>query len=178
MRLTEINIMNMNQTNMNNLRMTYMNQLNNPLLLNLTMMPNSSMNLTHFKNNDDKEEKYIGQIVNGFRHGKGNLYYKNGSLKYQGDFLYDNFEGNGKMVYENGFYYIGQFKKGIFNGKGKLFYENGNIYYEGDFIDDYFHGNGKMNIILVNFIKIFSKAKEYYTIKMEKLNMKVIFFMM
>ena len=62
MRLTEINIMNMNQINMNNLRMTYMNQLNNPLLLNLTMMPNSSMNLTHFKNNDDKEEKYIGQI--------------------------------------------------------------------------------------------------------------------
>ena len=111
MRLTGMYSMNKDKTTMNLMGMT-MNQFNNPLSLNSSLMANSGSNMTYFNNNnDDKEEKYIGKIVNGFRHGKGTLYYKNGSLKYEGDFAYDNFEGNGKCVYENGCYYIGEFKK-------------------------------------------------------------------
>ena len=152
MRLTGMYSMNKDKTTMNLLGMT-MNQFNNPLSLNSSLMANSGVNMTYFNNNnDDKEEKYIGKIVNGFRHGKGTLYYKNGSLKYEGDFAYDNFEGNGKCVYENGCYYIGEFKKGVKNGKGTLFYQNGRIWYEGDFVDDYYHGNGKL----------FDENGEYY----------------
>ena len=87
--MTGFNPMNMNQTNANPLRMTYMNQSNNPLLSNTTMMPNNFMNTTYFKKNNDEEEKYVGQTINGLKNGKGTLYYKNGSLKYQGDFVYD-----------------------------------------------------------------------------------------
>ena len=52
---------------------------------------------------------YIGQFMNGLRHGKGILYYKNGNIKYEGDFVNDKYEGNGKYIWENGEYYIGQF---------------------------------------------------------------------
>ena len=48
-------------------------------------------------------------MKNGLRHGKGILYYKNGNIKYEGEFFNDKFEGNGKYIFENGEYYIGKF---------------------------------------------------------------------
>ena len=45
--------------------------------------------------------------------GKGSLYYSSGNKKYEGDFINDKFEGNGKYFYENGNYYIGQFKNNL-----------------------------------------------------------------
>jgi len=62
---------------------------------------------------------------------------------YEGDFINDKFEGNGKLIKENGEYYIGQFKNHLRNGKGIVFYKNGNIMYEGSFVDDKKEGNGK-----------------------------------
>ena len=50
---------------------------------------------------------YIGQFKNGLRNGKGTEYYKNGNIKYEGDFIDGIREGNGKYIYENGSYYIG-----------------------------------------------------------------------
>ena len=76
---------------------------------------------------------YIGQLKNDYRHGKGILYYKNGNIKYDGDFFDNKFEGNGKLVFEDGQYYIGEFKKGFRNGKGIEYYANGTIKYEGEF---------------------------------------------
>ena len=49
---------------------------------------------------------YVGQWKDGFRHGKGTLYYPNGNIKYEGDFVNDEKEGNGKYIFETGYYYI------------------------------------------------------------------------
>ena len=86
---------------------------------------------------------YIGNMLNGLKQGKGKLYYKNGNIKYDGDFVKDKFEGNGKYYYENGEYYNGQWFNGFKQGKGKIYYKNGNIKYEGDFVNDKYEGDGK-----------------------------------
>ena len=51
-------------------------------------------------------------MLNGLQHGKGILYYKNGSIKYEGDFVKDKYEGNGKKIYKNGNYYIREWLNG------------------------------------------------------------------
>ena len=79
---------------------------------------------------------YIGQLKNDYRHGKGILYYKNGNIKYEGDFVENKFGGNGKLILEDGQYYIGQFKDGFKHGKGIEYYSNGIIKYEGEFEND------------------------------------------
>ena len=43
-------------------------------------------------------EIYDGQRSKEIRLGKGNVYYKNGTLKYEGEFLDDKFNGNGKFI--------------------------------------------------------------------------------
>ena len=68
--------------------------------------------------------------------GKGIAYYKNGNIKFEGDFINDKYEGNGKYIFENGNYYIGEFKNDLKHGKGIIYYKNGNIKYEGDFSND------------------------------------------
>ena len=82
-------------------------------------------------------EYYIGEFKNDKRNGKGQEFYKNGNLKYEGNFANDCFEGYGKGIYEDGKYYIGEWKNGKQNGKGKEYYKNGNLQYEGNFIDNH-----------------------------------------
>ena len=43
-------------------------------------------------------------------------YYENGSKKYIGEFLDDEYNGEGVFYYPNGDYYIGQFLNGKKNG--------------------------------------------------------------
>ena len=50
----------------------------------------------------ENKEYYIGKWSNGNRLGKVILYYKNGKIKYDGDFVNDKKEGNGKLIYEDG----------------------------------------------------------------------------
>ena len=95
---------------------------------------------SNFKKEKDKivyknGNYYIGEFKNGLRHGKGIEYYKNGNIQYDGDFINDKFEGNGKYIYEDGEYYIGEFKNGLRHGKGTQYYKNGNIKYDGYFIN-------------------------------------------
>ena len=87
---------------------------------------------------------YIGPWVNGSANGKGTIYYKNGSILYEGNFVEGKYDGKGKENYENGTYYIGQFLGGFRHGKGVLYYKNRSILYEGDFANDIFEGNGKL----------------------------------
>ena len=58
-------------------------------------------------------------MENGLRNGKGIEYYSNGNIKYEGDWVNDKFEGNGKYILENGVYYIGEYKNGLKNVKIK-----------------------------------------------------------
>ena len=93
----------------------------------------------------DDDEYYIGQVKKGLRHGKGIHYYSDGNIRYEGEYVDDKEEGNGKLIYENGDYYIGQFKNGMRHGKGVHYYKNGNISrYEGELENDKYNGQGKL----------------------------------
>ena len=105
---------------------------------------------------DDKY--YLGQLINNLPNGKGIIYYSNGNIMYEGDFINGKFEGNGKCIFKNGQYYIGQWKNGLRNGKGILYYKSGNIMYEGDFANDSAEGNGICML----------EDGEYYIGKMKK----------
>ena len=87
---------------------------------------------------------YKGEERNGKREGKGIEYYKNGEIKYDGDWNDDMPEGKGKFIDENGNYYIGEFKKGLKHGKGIEYNKKGKIVYEGDFINGKKEGEGKL----------------------------------
>lgn len=85
---------------------------------------------------------YIGDIKDEKRHGKGIQYDKEGEIIYEGDWIEDKYEGNGKLIEKYGEYYIGQFKKGEKHGKGIKYYENEKKKYEGDFINNILEGKG------------------------------------
>jgi len=86
---------------------------------------------------------YIGQWKNGFKHGKGTLYYKNNSILYQGEFEDDKYNGEGKLIDDDGSYYIGQFKDGFKKGLGKFYNKNSILIYDGNFENGMFNGLGK-----------------------------------
>ena len=80
-------------------------------------------------------------MKNNLKHGKGTEYYKNGNIKYDGDFVNGKREGNGKYIYESGNYYIGQWKNGLKHGKGTMFNSSGNIVQNGNWNNDKFVGS-------------------------------------
>jgi len=61
--------------------------------------------------------------------------------RYEGDFIDNEFEGNGVYYLDNGNYYEGQFKKGKFNGYGKEYDKDGKILREGKYINGNLDGD-------------------------------------
>ena len=96
-------------------------------MVNLLMIKGKEMENIFYENG----EYYIGQWLNNHKHGKGIIYYKNGNIMYDGEYVNDKREGNGKYIYENGEYYIGEWKNDLRHGKGIIYYKNGNIKYDG-----------------------------------------------
>jgi hypothetical protein len=86
----------------------------------------------------DNGDYYIGELENNLKHGKGIIYYNNGKIKYEGDFINDKYEGYGKYIDENGEYYIGEWSNGLRHGKGTIYNKNNTIKYEGDFVNGEF----------------------------------------
>ena len=78
---------------------------------------------------------FIGEWLNNLKHGKGIEYHKNNTIKYDGYFFNDKYEGYGKYIYENGNCYIGHFINDQRHGKGILYYKNNTIKYEGNFVN-------------------------------------------
>ena len=73
------------------------------------------------------------------------MYYNDGKIDYEGDFVKSKFEGNGKRYYYNlGTYYIGEFKNGLKHGKGTIFFMDGKVHFKGNFFEDFKEGNGKL----------------------------------
>ena len=70
-------------------------------------------------------------MENDNRHGKGKLYYKNGKLKLEGNFVNDKLEGFGKFIHETGFTYIGEMKNAQQMEKGRLFSKWKTSFYSG-----------------------------------------------
>ena len=110
--------------------------------------------LVQLLNQNDKtniNNYYVGETLNGLKHGKGIIYYPNGNVKYDGYFVNDKCEGFGKYIKENGFIYIGQWMNGLKHGKGMIYYPNGNIKYDGYFVNDKYEGFGKYIDITGNY---------------------------
>ena len=80
---------------------------------------------------NDNGEKYIGEMKNGVKDGKGILYFNKNNLheekSYEGDFKDDNEEGKGIVIWNNGNRYEGDFKNGKIDGKGKIYWNNDDI---------------------------------------------------
>ena len=108
----------------------HINNLQNQMIQNFNKLQNN--NKQEIKYNDGK---YIGQVVNGIREGKG-IYYYNGGDRYEGEWKNDKKEGKGIYYYNGGDIYEGDFKNDKKEGKGIYYYNNGNRqmgdYYNGE----------------------------------------------
>ena len=84
--------------------------------------------------------KYIGEMKNEKREGKGICYYNDGG-RFEGTWKNDQAE-NGIMYYKNDFeIYIGDIKNTLRDGKGIYYYKEGDTY-EGEWKNHYFDGKG------------------------------------
>ena len=95
----------------------------------------------YISDNQDNNNPYEGDMVNGKKEGKGKYKFKNGCI-YEGYFKNDKREGNGIFYYANGDRYKGQFKDDNYQGNGIFYYHNGDRY-EGEFNKNKYEGNGK-----------------------------------
>jgi len=109
--------------------------------------------------NYDNGEYYIGELRYSTPNGKGKLYYKNGDIKYDGDFVKGKRHGLGKYYFSDyswfvmedkkkfffmkGDYYFGQFENDNMHGKGIIYLVDGRVKYDGDLVNNKFEGNGK-----------------------------------
>ena len=84
--------------------------------------------------------RYVGQVVNDKKEGKG-IYYWNDGNRYEGDFKNDKREGKGIYYCKNGDLYQGDYKNDKMEGKGIYYYKNGDRY-EGDFKNGKREGKG------------------------------------
>ena len=86
-------------------------------------------------------DKYIGQIKNGKKHGKGIMHYADKST-YDGEWFNDLKNGHGIQNLANGDRYEGNFKNNLMDGYGTYTFKNGRIY-EGQFVKDVMEGKGR-----------------------------------
>lgn len=114
--------------------------------------------------NNNLEEKFTGNYVNGQKHGIGEYTAKD--IIFNGNFQNDKPKGPGKLIYHNKGIFEGQFEGSFDKGKGTIIYPNGDVYtgewkdfkkigngilemsngnrYKGDFKDDKFNGIGEL----------------------------------
>ena len=83
---------------------------------------------------------YEGNFSEGYKHGSGNLIYKDGSC-YKGNFDKNNFEGNGIFIFADGRKYKGSWKKNKMDGTGEFTWEDGTKY-KGQYKNNIKEGNG------------------------------------
>ena len=146
-----IKYFNLNQRNYYNLRnLNYLKDYNKKLIKDLDNIIKSEKisEIFEFAIDNFYNElggKYIGEIKNKLKEGKGILYYnkdnKNKRLKYDGEFKNDEPNGKGIMYWINGDRYEGNWKNGIMEGKGTKYFFDGSSYV-GDFVKGSFEGFG------------------------------------
>ena len=94
---------------------------------------------------NENGEKYVGEMKNGLKEGKGILYYDKDNeykrKKYEGDFKNDKPDGKGIMYWIDGDKYEGDWKNDLKDGKGIMYWKNGDRY-EGGYKNGYYEGKG------------------------------------
>ena len=95
-----------------------------------TNTPKYSTQITNNINNQQEligeNGRYVGQVVNGLREGKGICYWEHGD-RYEGDYRNDNKEGKGIYYYHNGDREMGDYYDGKEIGKHVRFTRNGEV---------------------------------------------------
>ena len=122
------------------------NKKNNELIMNQFSLLNKKLDILIMKKEEIKYQngRYVGQVVNGLREGKGIMYFNNND-RYEGYFQND--EANGKGIYYynekvfKGDRYDGDWKNNKKEGKGVYYFNNGDRY-DGDYKNDIPEGNG------------------------------------
>ena len=103
---------------------------------------NQEKKVGNYKNktiNYSNGDKYIGEIRNDKRHGRGTYTWANGS-KFSGEFEND-FRTYGTYTFVSGNVYKGEFLNEKKHGQGTFFWVNGNKYV-GGFLNEKKHGQG------------------------------------
>ena len=91
---------------------------------------------------------YVGEVLNGQRHGKGKITYTEAPRKgneYEGEWKKDRKHGHGVYKWADGHIYEGNFKDGKFDGHGVYKHASGDIY-EGNYKDDKRNGHGVLKL--------------------------------
>jgi hypothetical protein len=110
---------------------------------------NSNQESIQETNKDDKiiysdGSSYIGQILNGQRHGKGKFQTADNVIIYEGEWQDDIAHGIGKILLDSDLIYVGQFVKGVKTGDGKISTLNEeNVFFEGNFNNGEKDGSGE-----------------------------------
>lgn len=92
---------------------------------------------------DKNGSKYIGQMKNGKKHGKGTLYRPDGSKIYEGDWIDGKVNGKGTMFNSDGsILYDGDWVDGKWHGKGTSYRPDGSKWYDGDWVNGKWQGKG------------------------------------
>ena len=87
------------------------------------------LNVNNINNQQElkgKNWRYVGQVVNGLKEGKGILYYNDGD-RYEGDFRNGKFEGKGIYYYHNGDREMGDYYNDKEIGKHVMLTRNGEV---------------------------------------------------
>lgn len=86
---------------------------------------------------------YVGQTIGNKRHGDGR--WKSAGGTYNGQWVDDQFDGEGQQLWDDGRHFDGQFSRGHFHGYGKMEWptKDGVMVYEGQYVDGQKHGTGK-----------------------------------
>ena len=100
-------------------------------------------NINHSVIKEKNGDKYIGELKDGQKHGRGILIYANHEKfnKYEGFWKFNKKHSNGTMYYKDGTTYIGQWNNDMREGKGILYYSTGEKF-KGHFKEDKKEGKG------------------------------------
>ena len=83
---------------------------------------------------------FIGIILDGIkeykRNGEGKDYYEDGKIKYEGNFVDDEYDKKGKFYDESGNKYEGKFTKGKKNGEFSIYDKEGELIHKNKYEDD------------------------------------------
>ena len=103
-------------------------------LENQISLLSQKLNINNINNQQElkcENGRYVGQVVNGLREGKGIYYVFNGD-RYEGEWKNDKRDGKGIEYFHDGDRYEGDYRNDKREGKGIDYYNNGDRY-EGDF---------------------------------------------
>ena len=102
---------------------------------------NGHGNISYAKEDEHNRNNYTGELKDGEPHGKGKMFWKDGSF-YDGEWEKGVIDGFGTKK-TPGLYYEGFFKDGHKYGKGKNIFGDGEVH-EGDYENGLLNGHGNI----------------------------------